>query len=43
VEAIYHRQVLGRAIGQRVSRRALDAITAANLDQERMAAFLDRP
>jgi len=40
LEAIYHRQVLERAIGQRVSRRALAAITAANLNQDSLRGLL---
>jgi hypothetical protein len=34
MEAIYHRQVLQRAIGERVSPRALAAIQAANVGQD---------
>ena len=40
MEAVYHRQVLQRAIGQRVSPRALAAITAANLDQDSLRGLL---
>ena len=40
MEAVYHRQVLERAIGQRVARRALEAITAANLDQDSLRGLL---
>jgi len=40
VEAVYHRQVLRRAIGGRVSARALAAITAANLDQDSLRGLL---
>ena len=40
MDAIYHRQVLQRAIGQRVSPRALKAITAANLDQDSLRGLL---
>jgi len=40
VEAVYHRQVLQRAIGGRVSARALAAITAANLDQDSLRGLL---
>jgi hypothetical protein len=40
VEAIYHQQVLQRAIGGRVSRRALEAITAANLNQDSLRNLL---
>ncbi len=40
MEAVYHRQVLQRAIGQQVSPRALAAITAANLDQDSLRGLL---
>ena len=40
MEGVYHRQVLARAIGPRVSRRALAAITAANLDQDSLRGLL---
>jgi hypothetical protein len=40
VEAIYHQQVLERAIGGRVSRQALAAITAANLAQDSLRGLL---
>jgi hypothetical protein len=40
VEALYHRQVLQRAIGGRVSARALRAITTANLDQDSLRGLL---
>ena len=40
MEAVYHRQVLRRAIGGRVSQRALGAITAANLDQNLLRGLL---
>jgi hypothetical protein len=40
VEAIYHRQVLQRAVGGRVSARALQAMTAANLDQDSLRGLL---
>jgi hypothetical protein len=40
VEAIYHQQVLQRAIGEQVSGRALEAILAANLDQDSLLGLL---
>ena len=40
MEAIYHRQVLQRAFGRRVSPRALAAITAANLNQDSLRGLL---
>jgi hypothetical protein len=40
VEAVFHRQVLERAVGPRVSRRALEAMTAANLDQDSLRGLL---
>ncbi len=40
MDAIYHRQVLRRAIGDRVSPRALKVITAANLDQDSLRGLL---
>jgi len=40
VEAIYHRQVLQRAVGGRVSPRALQAMTAANLSQDSLRGLL---
>ena len=40
MEGVYHRQVLQRAIGGRVSPRALAAITAANLGQDSLRGLL---
>ena len=40
MEAVYHRQVLERGIGRRVSQRALKAITAAHLDQDSLRGLL---
>ena len=40
MEAVYHQQVLKRAIGGRVSARALAAITTANLDQDSLRGLL---
>jgi hypothetical protein len=40
VEAIYHQQVLSRAIRRRVSSRALDCILAANLGQDSLRGLL---
>jgi hypothetical protein len=40
VEAIYHQQVLQRAVGGRVSQRALENMTAANLDQDSLRGLL---
>jgi hypothetical protein len=40
VEAIYHRQVLERAIGRRVSARALAAMQAANIGQDSLWGLL---
>jgi hypothetical protein len=40
VEAFYHRQVLERAIGSRISPRALALITEANLSQDSLAGLL---
>ena len=40
MEAIYHRQVLQRAVGGRVSPRALQAMTAANLSQDSLRGLL---
>jgi len=40
VEAIYHQQVLQRAVGGRVSARALAAMLAANLDQDSLRGLL---
>ncbi len=40
MEAVYHQQVLERAIGGRVSERALAAITTANLDQDSLRGLL---
>jgi len=40
VEAIYHQQVLQRAAGGRVSQRALENMTAANLDQDSLRGLL---
>lgn len=40
MEAFYHKQVLKRAIGTRVSGRALKAIEAANLGQDSLVGLL---
>lgn len=40
MDAPYHRAILHQAIGQRVSARALGAITAANLGQDSLAGLL---
>jgi hypothetical protein len=40
VEAIYHRQVMQRALGGRVSRRALAAMLRANLGQDSLAGLI---
>jgi hypothetical protein len=39
MNAVYHRQILARAIGARISPRALAAITRANLNQDRPAGL----
>jgi hypothetical protein len=41
VEAIYHQQVLRRALARRVSARALSAIEAANLGQDSLRGLLN--
>jgi hypothetical protein len=43
VEAIYHRQVLREALGERVSPRALEAIAAGNLGQDSLSGLLHYP
>lgn len=39
MEAIYHRQMLAQALGDRVSPRALEAMTRANLGQDHLAGY----
>jgi len=41
VDAQYHRQVLQRAIGARLSPRAHTAVLAANLDQDSLRNLLN--
>lgn len=43
MEHLYHRQVLTRALGGRVSARALAAITAANLGQDSLWGLVGHP
>ena len=40
MEALYHQQILARAIGGRVSARALEVITRANLGQDSLRGLL---
>ena len=40
MDAPYHREILQKALGERVSPRALEAITAANLNQDSLAGLL---
>lgn len=43
MNAPYHREILERALGQRVSTRALEAIYRANVNQDRLTALLNHP
>jgi len=43
MQAFYHRQVLQRALGERVSARALAVITRANLGQDGLSGLLNHP
>ncbi len=43
MQALYHRQVLQRALGARLSARALAAITRANLGQDSLSGLLNHP
>jgi len=43
VNAIYHRQVLERALGDHVSPRALEAIYQANIGQDKLDGLLNHP
>ena len=43
MQTFYHRQVLQRALGARVSARVLAAITRANLGQDGLSGLLSHP
>ncbi len=43
MKAVYHRQILARALGARVSPRALKAIYRANVWQDRPSALIGHP
>ena len=43
MEHLYHRRVLARALGARVSARALAAVTAANLGQDSLWGLVGHP